>query len=269
MSITIQCPNCGKRYTVDESAAGKVATCAACGVKMRIPAVAAAPPPPEPAPEPAPAPDAPQPAPPEPSAAGLPTEMRANRALEGRICPACGDPIQLGQPVRNCELCGRTHHADCWRKHNGCATLGCDNAPLPELGFAPEHQAAAAPGAPAPPTGETRKCPDCGEDVAKGAAKCPYCGKLLRKRAGRARFTRRSDTARNALICGILSIFCCGIILGPIAIIQALKAKKEIAASRGALTGGGMATAGLVCGIVGMVGAVLILLARITSAGSH
>ena len=168
MSITIQCPNCGKRYTVDESAAGKVATCQACGVKMRIPAVAAAPPPPEPAPEPAPAPDAPQPAPPEPSAAGLPTEMRANRALEGRICPACGDPIQLGQPVRNCELCGRTHHADCWRKHNGCATLGCDNAPLPELGFAPEHQAAAAPGAPAPPTGETRKCPDCGEDVAKG-----------------------------------------------------------------------------------------------------
>jgi hypothetical protein len=58
--------------------------------------------------------------------------------------------------------------------------------------------------------------------------------------------------ARTAMILGIVGIFCCGIILGPIALIQGMKAKKNMQAS-GNLTGQGMATAGIICGIVAIV----------------
>jgi hypothetical protein len=254
VSITIQCPQCGKRYSVPETAAGKVATCQGCGVKMRIPG---AQPPPAPEPEPEP----------EPEAAGaLPTEMRANRSIAGRTCPVCAATIELGQEVRNCELCGETHHAACWTEHNGCGTDGCDNAPLPQLGFAPEDQA--PPPQQEAPQADTKSCPFCGERIAKAATKCRFCNEYLDESKGKPRFTRKSDTARNALICGIISIFCCGIILGPIAIVLALNAKKEIAGSRGAVTGEGMATAGMITGIIGTIGAILIIVLRIVAASN-
>ena len=37
MSVTIECPKCGKHYTVDPTASGKTALCEACGTKMQIP----------------------------------------------------------------------------------------------------------------------------------------------------------------------------------------------------------------------------------------
>ena len=53
-----------------------------------------------------------------------------------------------------------------------------------------------------------------------------------------------------ALITGILSLICCGIIAGIPAIILGNSAKKEIAASGGMQSGGGMAQAGFVLGII-------------------
>lgn len=260
MSITIQCPQCGKRYTVAESAAGKVATCKRCGVKMRIPAATPdAEPPPEPAPPPSPAEEPGG----GPAPADLPTQMRANRTLAGRTCPVCGKPISLGDEVRNCELCGETHHSDCWQGHNGCGTADCGNAPLPQLRLAADAQPSQAR---TPPQGETKKCRFCGEDIPAAAIKCRFCGETLDESRARPRFQRKSDTARNALICGILAIFCCGIILGPIAIVLALNARKEIANSRGALTGEGMATAGLICGIIATALNVLGILIQIIAA---
>ena len=41
MSIQVVCPQCGTQYTVDDSAAGKLGLCKACGIKMRIPGEAA------------------------------------------------------------------------------------------------------------------------------------------------------------------------------------------------------------------------------------
>jgi len=55
--------------------------------------------------------------------------------------------------------------------------------------------------------------------------------------------------ASSALTYAIVGIFCFGIILGPIAIIKALKAKKMMALNP-RLTGSGKATAALVIGIV-------------------
>jgi hypothetical protein len=53
-----------------------------------------------------------------------------------------------------------------------------------------------------------------------------------------------------ALITGILSLICCGIVAGIPAIILGNMAKKEVAASGGTQSGAGMAQAGFILGII-------------------
>jgi len=55
-----------------------------------------------------------------------------------------------------------------------------------------------------------------------------------------------------SMILGIVSLFCCGVITGIVAIVLAQQAKKEIAASGGMQTGAGQAQAGFVLGIIGV-----------------
>lgn len=73
-----------------------------------------------------------------------------------------------------------------------------------------------------------------------------------------------SATADEALKYALIGIICFGIILEPMAIAKALKAKKEIAADP-MLTGDGKATAALVIGIVGLVLWVLGLIYRVSN----
>ena len=61
-----------------------------------------------------------------------------------------------------------------------------------------------------------------------------------------------SPKALWAMISGIFSLLCCGP-LGILALVLGLSAKKEIQASGGAQTGGGMATAGIVLGSLALV----------------
>ena len=69
---------------------------------------------------------------------------------------------------------------------------------------------------------------------------------------------RTSGKAIAALVLGIVSIFIFGFIAGLIAIILAVLARKEIDADP-SLGGRGLATAGLVLGIVGIVLWALVL----------
>jgi hypothetical protein len=73
---------------------------------------------------------------------------------------------------------------------------------------------------------------------------------------------KNSGKAIASLVCGIVGLLCFGIILGPIALGLGLSAKKDIAASNGSVTGGGMATAGIVLGVLAVVSFVGLLLAR-------
>jgi hypothetical protein len=73
-----------------------------------------------------------------------------------------------------------------------------------------------------------------------------------------------AGTAVGALVCGILSLICgflggCGIVFGPIAIVLGLNARKKIRRSNGMVTGEGLATAGIVLGIVGALLSVIVL----------
>ncbi len=56
--------------------------------------------------------------------------------------------------------------------------------------------------------------------------------------------------ARTSLILGIVGFLICGIILGPAAIIEGVKARKRIRESNGYLTGDGLALAGIILGAV-------------------
>jgi hypothetical protein len=66
---------------------------------------------------------------------------------------------------------------------------------------------------------------------------------------------RTNGKAMWAMITGIVSIVFCylGVLIGPVAIVLSVQGKKDITRSNGTQTGEGMATAGLVTGIVGTV----------------
>lgn len=65
-----------------------------------------------------------------------------------------------------------------------------------------------------------------------------------------------------SLVLGLLGILCCGFVAGIPAIILARSAKREIAAT--GQDGAGLATAGLVLGIIALVFTALFLLAALT-----
>jgi len=58
--------------------------------------------------------------------------------------------------------------------------------------------------------------------------------------------------ATLSLVLGIISVFCCPI-LGPVALFIGNASRQRVAASGGTMGGGGLATAGLVLGIIGTV----------------
>jgi hypothetical protein len=74
---------------------------------------------------------------------------------------------------------------------------------------------------------------------------------------------RTSGKAIAALVLGIVSLFIFGFIAGVIAIILAVQARKEIDTDPN-LGGRGLATAGLVLGIVGVVLWALVMLVWIS-----
>jgi len=66
-----------------------------------------------------------------------------------------------------------------------------------------------------------------------------------------------SGKATASLVCGIISLFCAGLILGIIAISFGIQARHELS-QKGQPTG--KATAGLVLGIIGVVGWAIIMI---------
>ena len=126
-------------------------------------------------------------------------------------------------------------------------------------------EAGAAPAIPAPSEGLTpdasRACPYCAETIKAAARKCPHCGEILdaqlaATRRGQDRVVVRAGRdlekqARDAFLISLFSIFCCPIILGPIAIIQGANVNKAL--TQMGKQHNGLATAAIVLGIISLV----------------
>jgi len=158
----------------------------------------------------------------------------------GGICPYCRAEIAPTDRTRVCPACHTPHHADCWKENKGCTVFGCSMAPPDEEKIAvtlpsgaQAHRQALTP---QPPVSAYRP-----KTNAPGAV--------------------------SSLVWGILGFFLCGLILGIVAISNANKAKKLIREQPDTYTGEGLATAGLVIGIIDLVAWALILIANIANAG--
>jgi hypothetical protein len=175
--------------------------------------------------------------------------MKANKRVAGKKCGWCREELAFGEEAAICEECRALHHAGCWDEKAGCARSTCVNAPLQQVAPPP----AAAPGPVgvrgAPRRGGGRACPHCGAHLPARAPVCRSCG-LAPTPDGVYRGPKRNAPGAVAsLVCGLVGLLICGVILGIIAIVNANKARSEIRRNPH-LGGGGMATAGLVLGII-------------------
>ena len=75
---------------------------------------------------------------------------------------------------------------------------------------------------------------------------------------------RRSGKALASVICGVLGLFLVPLVLPIAAIVLGVMARREIEDGRGALTGIGMAQAGIAMGVIGVAIAGAIVLLAIT-----
>lgn len=47
----------------------------------------------------------------------------------GGNCPYCGDILKANSMITVCSDCETPHHIECWERHGGCTTFGCNRAP--------------------------------------------------------------------------------------------------------------------------------------------
>jgi hypothetical protein len=90
-------------------------------------------------------------------------------------------------------------------------------------------------------------------DEAAAAAAPPYAQAEARRKPGKA---------VASLVCGIISLFLLGPILGVVAIVLGVLARKEIAANPN-LDGAGLALAGIITGAIGAVLAIVLIAAGV------
>jgi hypothetical protein len=88
----------------------------------------------------------------------------------------------------------------------------------------------------------------------EGAAAPPYAQAEARRKPGKA---------VASLVCGIISLFILGPILGVVAIVLGVMARKEIEGDPN-LEGAGLALAGIITGAIGAVLAIVLIASGVT-----
>jgi len=222
--------------------------------------------------------------------------LKANLKLDGKPCGWCQVALRLGDDAAVCNACEKEHHGRCWESNAGCSTAGCVSAPLRRLDTPPAPQAlpsggpqglpyggavpygapqghGAAPpsgapqgyGVPTPPPGYMT-CPNCRLAIMLGTPICPACRAITSPDGIYHGPKINAPGAVSSLVIGIIGLVFCQIILGPVAISKANAAKRAMA-SDPTLGGEGLATAGMVLGIVDLIVFALGLVIRLSAIG--
>lgn len=206
--------------------------------------------------------------------------LKTNLKLQDKPCGWCHAGLQLGEDAAVCTTCEKEHHQRCWDGKAGCATEGCANAPLRRLDpvspYAPG--APGAPGAPYTPYAASTPyaavpppasygpgmmgCPQCRSAIPAGSPFCSFCRAVTSPDGIYHGPRMNAPGATASLVFGILGLFFCGIIFGPLAISKANEAKRAMNENP-IYTGAGLATAGSVLGIIDLVLWAIFLLVRI------
>lgn len=178
-------------------------------------------------------------------------------------CPACGLAAELPDVYRGqrlqCSACA------------GVFRIPADDGAPPEPVFPTTSVL----------TGDLSKaCAFCGERIPRSARKCKFCGEILDRQLARAKkieiqkdlerqrrlfAPNESKAAIASLSVAILGIFAAGLMpglavpCGLLAAVLGIVAKGEIARQPG-LSGRGMSTAGIVIGVLGILGGFAMLL---------
>jgi hypothetical protein len=188
--------------------------------------------------------------------------LKANLKLEGKPCGWCQVPLKIGEDTSVCTACEKEHHGRCWDSKAGCSTAGCANAPLKQLDVPAASVGGVAAAAALAPG--LMHCPSCRTPIPVGAMLCPVCRAITSPDGIYHGPKINAPGAVQSLVYGIIGFFICGIILGPIAISKSNSAKQAIA-SDPTLTGSGLATAGMIMGILDIVGWAIIMMMRMSS----
>jgi predicted RNA-binding Zn-ribbon protein involved in translation (DUF1610 family) len=168
-------------------------------------------------------------------------------------CPACGQIMIVPEAVHDAEELGTSGTEPARTEYN----------PVDDLfGVEGSSDEATSPDAPTPgEDAQRRPCPMCGELIVASAAKCRFCGAIFDRRL-RGMPSRGGQNykgfAITSMVLGILSLPACycGFIFGIVAIVFGIIAKNGMAKSKN-YDGKGMATAGLITGILGTIGWIL------------
>jgi hypothetical protein len=179
--------------------------------------------------------------------------MKANLKLEGTPCSWCQQALALGEDTSVCTSCAGAHHQNCWDERAGCARGGCTNAPLRQLEPTAERTLwqAAQQSRTAPPG--YINCPSCQSIIPQLAALCPSCRSIPTPDGLYHGAKTNAPGAVSSVVWGIVGLFFFGIFLGPLAISRANRARAALAEGDPSLKGGGLATAGLILGVLDLL----------------
>jgi predicted RNA-binding Zn-ribbon protein involved in translation (DUF1610 family) len=178
-------------------------------------------------------------------------ELRTRRLTESWMCPQCGVVNPAGTTV-----CG-------------CGSDGGFEPPPPD------SETLQTPLGP-----DERRCPTCAEIIKREALKCRFCGQVLSagvfggtpvlgaylgEEIPQQIIAEIEKTANQGMWFGILSIFCCAPITGPMAIInsnKAIRLLEQYPAYEGRSSARGKARAGQIIGWIALVLFVIGIVAR-------
>ena len=169
-----------------------------------------------------------------------------NAAGKKAKCPTCGTVMIVPEVVHDAEEFGTTGPEPAPSESNPPdEMLGAASSPSPFSAPAPGQEPARRP------------CPMCGEQIIATAAKCRFCGAVFDSRLRGTSMHRGQSYqgfAITSMVLGILGLIgCwCGPVLGIVAIIFGVVANNGMKKSNN-FEGKGMATAGVVMGIISTV----------------